>query len=332
MAWFDRDERATAMGIKQTGVPGGGVVVALVAAPLVLVGGWRGALAALGIINFFFGFIFSALWREPEERDVTSRAGHLSVTEDRAPLDVWSFLPVSFGTAIFLVGQMALITSVGHYSGRRYVWQDWLGCSQRPLLCRTKKNCSASYRHDRFRAVGGIESHGPAITALSAFARGIFFRCLFGRISRRILRLDRRAGWKSQSRSGFGAHDHDQRRRGDSGHAAVRLYRRQESVLFPRMAGACRRRRGGLRWARPISQRSPTDSDTYCAETTTVLIETENTTVPKVAARCALTHHLISLHFDFGDVHQRPGVLLNGFVGFTLTIFVYGGLILPGAE
>ena len=45
MVWFDRDERATAMGIKQTGVPAGGVVVALLAAPLVLVIGWRGALA-----------------------------------------------------------------------------------------------------------------------------------------------------------------------------------------------------------------------------------------------------------------------------------------------
>jgi MFS transporter, ACS family, hexuronate transporter len=115
MVWFDRDERATAMGIKQTGVPGGGVVVALVAAPLVFVGGWRGALAALGIINFFFGFIFSALWREPEERNVTSTTGHLSVTEDRAVLEVWSFLPASFGTAIFLVGQMALITYIPLY-------------------------------------------------------------------------------------------------------------------------------------------------------------------------------------------------------------------------
>jgi MFS family permease len=115
MAWFDRDERATAMGIKQTGVPGGGVVVALVAAPLVLVGGWRGALAALGIINFFFGFIFSALWREPEERYVTSTAGHLSATQDHGPLDVGNFLPASFGTAIFLVGQMALITYIPLY-------------------------------------------------------------------------------------------------------------------------------------------------------------------------------------------------------------------------
>src|ERR671923_732921 len=42
MVWFHRDERATAMGIKQTGVPAGGVVVALLAAPLVLLIGWRG--------------------------------------------------------------------------------------------------------------------------------------------------------------------------------------------------------------------------------------------------------------------------------------------------
>src|SRR5262245_15341737 len=65
MAWFRRNERATAMGIKQTGVPAGGVVAAVLAPSLVLVIDWRGALAALGIINFFFGFVFSSLWRDP---------------------------------------------------------------------------------------------------------------------------------------------------------------------------------------------------------------------------------------------------------------------------
>ncbi len=58
MMWFHRDERATAMGTKQTGVPAGGVVAAILAPSLVLVVGWRGALAALGIVNFLFGFIF----------------------------------------------------------------------------------------------------------------------------------------------------------------------------------------------------------------------------------------------------------------------------------
>lgn len=45
MAWFYRDERATAMGIKQTGVPAGGVVAAVLGPSLVLLAGWRGALA-----------------------------------------------------------------------------------------------------------------------------------------------------------------------------------------------------------------------------------------------------------------------------------------------
>src|SRR3990167_168270 len=74
MTWFQRDERATAMGMKQTGVPAGGVVAALLAPPLVLLVGWRGALAGLGAINLFCGFFFWALWREPKE-EPGGRAG-----------------------------------------------------------------------------------------------------------------------------------------------------------------------------------------------------------------------------------------------------------------
>ena len=115
MVWFDRDERATAMGIKQTGVPAGGVVVALLAAPMVLIIGWRGALAALGIVNFFFGFVFSALWRDPEEQDMTAPTRHPPAPEHQGSLNMWSFLPASCGTAIFLVGQMSLITYLPLY-------------------------------------------------------------------------------------------------------------------------------------------------------------------------------------------------------------------------
>ena len=115
MAWFSRDERATAMGIKQTGVPTGGFVTALVAPPLVLVVGWRGAFVVLGVINFLFGFVFSYLWREP------FNGAELGVVKERAqspiqaPLNVGGFLPASFGTAIFLIGQMSLITYVPLY-------------------------------------------------------------------------------------------------------------------------------------------------------------------------------------------------------------------------
>jgi sugar phosphate permease len=115
MAWFYRDERATAMGIKQTGVPAGGVAVAMMAPPLVLIIGWRGALAALGVINFLFAFLFSSLWREPrEERNVTP-SQRPSTPGSQRPLNVMSFLPASFGTAVFLVGQMSLITYLPLY-------------------------------------------------------------------------------------------------------------------------------------------------------------------------------------------------------------------------
>jgi ACS family hexuronate transporter-like MFS transporter len=115
MAWFYRDERATAMGLKQTGVPAGGVVAAVLAPSLVLFIGWRGALAALGFINFLFGFVFSACWRDASDEvdnTFTQRGGHPA---SAGPLNVWGFLPASFGTALFLVGQMSLITYIPLY-------------------------------------------------------------------------------------------------------------------------------------------------------------------------------------------------------------------------
>ena len=115
MSWFHRDERATAMGIKQTGVPAGGFFTALLAPPLVLLIGWRGAFAALGVANFLFAFIFSSLWREPPDNLTTPSAPAQESAGRQQPLDVWGFLPASFGTAIFLIGQMSLITYLPLY-------------------------------------------------------------------------------------------------------------------------------------------------------------------------------------------------------------------------
>jgi len=115
MAWFPRAERATAMGAKQTGVPTGGVVAAILAPSLVLLSGWRGALAGLGVINFVFGFVFARLWRDPEDKQVAAMSEEVPSPAVPAPLKIWSFLPVSCGTAIFLVGQMTLITYVPLY-------------------------------------------------------------------------------------------------------------------------------------------------------------------------------------------------------------------------
>jgi MFS transporter, ACS family, hexuronate transporter len=114
MAWFQRDERATAMGIKQTGVPAGGVVAAALAPSLVLVIGWRGALAALGIVNFLFGFIFASLWRDPSD-DKQDPSTAETVFTEKNPLDIWRLLPVGCATGIYLIGQMVLLTYVPLY-------------------------------------------------------------------------------------------------------------------------------------------------------------------------------------------------------------------------
>ena len=65
--------------------------------------------------QLLFRIRFSSLWRDPEDRDITSATRHLPAPEDQGALDIWSFLPASFGTAIFLVGQMSLITYIPLY-------------------------------------------------------------------------------------------------------------------------------------------------------------------------------------------------------------------------
>lgn len=115
MEWFTRKERATAMGIKQTGVPIGGVLTAIVAPSLVLVAGWRESFAAMGALNLAFGFIFWWLWREPADEPFEPHASAPPARPAQAPFRARDLLSLSFGTALMLIGQMALITYVPLY-------------------------------------------------------------------------------------------------------------------------------------------------------------------------------------------------------------------------
>jgi MFS family permease len=115
MNWFHRDERATAMGTKQTGVPGGGVLAAVLAPSLVLVVGWRGALAALGVINVLFAFVFSSSWREARQEVTDSFEPESAASAEPGSRMYRALLPVSVATAIYLVGQMVLITYLPLY-------------------------------------------------------------------------------------------------------------------------------------------------------------------------------------------------------------------------
>ena len=115
MTWFHRDERATAMGIKQTGVPSGGVLAAILAPSLVLLIGWRGSLAALGVINFAFGFLFAWLWREPTTPGSESGACEKQPMARRRPLIFGHCCRSVAPPRSILIGQMALITYVPLY-------------------------------------------------------------------------------------------------------------------------------------------------------------------------------------------------------------------------
>lgn len=112
MEWFQRAERATAMGIKQTGVPAGGVVTAVLAPSVVLLAGWRASFLAIGVMNVAFGFVFWLLWRQPVGAPAPTLA---SPQERKPPLRVMNLVCLSFGTALLLMGQMSLITYVPLY-------------------------------------------------------------------------------------------------------------------------------------------------------------------------------------------------------------------------
>ncbi len=114
MAWFPRYERATAMGAKQTGVPAGGVFIALIGAPLVLSFGWRGALAGFGAANMLFGLLFWTLWREPEA-DPETRKPDAVPQRGQGTLNIKRILTLSCGTGLLLVGQMSLLTYLPLY-------------------------------------------------------------------------------------------------------------------------------------------------------------------------------------------------------------------------
>lgn len=115
MAWFHRDERATAMGIKQTGVPAGGVVTALLAPQIVLLSGWRAALASMGLINLVFGFLFWALWREPEDHARVAARPYTVSQRFQGRFNVRGLIGLSSGTALLLIGQMALLSYIPLY-------------------------------------------------------------------------------------------------------------------------------------------------------------------------------------------------------------------------
>jgi len=99
MAWFPPHQRATVVGLKQIGLPGGGALGALLMPPLALAFGWRTAVAFSAAVVATLALLTWALYRDlPEPAavgPVRVRAGFWTVLANR---DLWL---VGISTLIF---------------------------------------------------------------------------------------------------------------------------------------------------------------------------------------------------------------------------------------
>ncbi len=119
--WFRHNERGTAMGIRQTGVPLGGAIAAVALPPLALLAGWRMALGAAGIIAIVVGAAALYLYREPAAVPLAgagaSRVGvrALAARRDMRAVLVYVFL-FGAGQWCYLTYLTLYLTEVVHLS------------------------------------------------------------------------------------------------------------------------------------------------------------------------------------------------------------------------
>jgi len=99
MAWFPPQQRATVVGLKQIGLPGGGALGALMMPPLALAFGWRIAVACSAAVVGGLALLTWALYRDlPEPAAAGAARGRPSVWTVLANRDLWL---VGISTLIF---------------------------------------------------------------------------------------------------------------------------------------------------------------------------------------------------------------------------------------
>jgi MFS transporter, ACS family, hexuronate transporter len=115
MDWFPPGGRATAMGLKQTGVPAAGIFTALALPALGLALGWRYALAMVGIWIFVGAIVSALLYRDVQgpAKPSTQGAGLMSGIGElvRNP-NIWIIGLVS---TLFVTAQLSTITYLPLY-------------------------------------------------------------------------------------------------------------------------------------------------------------------------------------------------------------------------
>jgi ACS family hexuronate transporter-like MFS transporter len=108
MAWFPRRQRATAVGIKQVGLPLGGALGALLVPPLALEFGWRPAVALSASVIALLAALTWLLYRDPPRSQLEAPAkGSGALREVLRNRDLWL---LSVATLIFAGVQTAFLS------------------------------------------------------------------------------------------------------------------------------------------------------------------------------------------------------------------------------
>ncbi len=93
VGWFSGTERATAMGIRQTGIPLGGAIAALSLPSLALGFGWRLALTCAGVIAIAMGFAALRLYEEPSGANLLGSKKAMAGIKDLLRMrEIWAVL------------------------------------------------------------------------------------------------------------------------------------------------------------------------------------------------------------------------------------------------
>lgn len=111
--WFSGSERATAMGIRQTGVPLGGAIAAVALPPIAFLTSWQTALSVAGFFAIVIGIAALYLYREPvETRHYEGHGPGAGIKALLARADIRAVLTYSF---LFGAGQWCYLTYLTLY-------------------------------------------------------------------------------------------------------------------------------------------------------------------------------------------------------------------------
>ncbi len=122
--WFPSQGRATAMGVKQTGIPLGGILAAFTLPPLASSFGWRTSVILVGVISLIF--IPAVRIGMPPTPTLAERRSGMRWGQLREVLSNRSIVALSI-MGIFLAGaQLSIITHLVLYLKNEYLFSSVL--------------------------------------------------------------------------------------------------------------------------------------------------------------------------------------------------------------